>query len=123
MRSTPTRQRLRVGSCSCLQTGSAQYIGLGGDIGEGRARLRGDPALEVNRQGDAPGGVVEVDRAAQGVVRRGEIADGVAEDGEGDEALACAFVDPQTDRAARGVRTAAVAAGAPRAERGAGGIG
>ncbi len=66
-----------------------------------------------------------MDGAAEGVVRRGEIAERVAEDGEADEALACALVDEEADRAARGVveRTEAEAAGAPGAERGAGGVG
>jgi hypothetical protein len=50
-------------------------------------------------------------------------AERVAEDGEAREALACALVDQEADRAARGVRTDAEAAGAPRAERGAGSVG
>ena len=54
-------------------------VGLGGDVGEECARLGGDSALEVSHQGDAPGGVVDVDGAAQGVVRGGEVADGVVE--------------------------------------------
>lgn len=105
--------------------GSAQDVGLGGDVGEERARRRGGAALEVNRQGDAPGGVVDVDGAAQGVVSRGEIAERVAEDREANESLSGALIDEEADRAARGVveRTEAEAAGAPRAERGAGGVG
>ncbi len=58
-----------------------------------------------------------MDRAAQRVVRRGEIAERVAEDREGDEALPCALIDEEADRAARGVveRTEAEAAGASEA--------
>ncbi|MCK6523545.1 hypothetical protein L6R49_19210 [Myxococcota bacterium] len=63
--------------------------------------------------------------AAGDVVRRGEVAEPFAEDGAPDLPHVGHGVEHELSWAARGVvkRTEAVAAGAPGAERGAGGVG